>query len=176
MLIRPAHPADAALLPAIETSAGVLFRSVPGLEWIADDDVLPETTHLRLIVQQTVWVAQSESGRLCGFLDAERFGDELHIWELAVDGGHQRMGIGKRLVRAACQHAVDLNLSGVTLTTFRDLPWNAPWYAGLGFLPEDVLPDSRLAGVLRDEAGHGLPPQRRVAMRWPAQGVARQAE
>lgn len=166
MLIRQAHPADAALLPAIETSAGSLFRSVPGLEWIADDDVLPESTHLRLIAQKTVWVAQSGAGRLCGFLDAEVFGDELHIWELAVDADHQRMGIGKRLVAAACEHAVALDLAGVTLTTFRDLPWNAPWYARLGFLFDAASPGSRLAGVLRDEACHGLPAERRVAMRW----------
>lgn len=166
MLIRPACPADAALLPAIETSAGHLFRTIPGLEWIADDGVLPEATHRRLIAQGTVWVAQTPAGRLCGFLDAEVFGDELHLWELAVDADHQQMGIGKGLVREACRHASAAGLAAVTLTTFRDVPWNAPWYARLGFRHEAASPDSRLAGVLRDEASHGLPAQRRVAMRW----------
>ncbi|EHK64154.1 GNAT family N-acetyltransferase [Achromobacter arsenitoxydans] len=168
MLIRLARPEDAALLPAIESSAADLFRSVAGLEWIAGDGVLPVATHQRLIAQRTVWVAQAQSGALCGFVDAEVCGDELHIWELAVDAGHQQMGIGGRLMRAACQHARAAGLSAVTLTTFRDLPWNAPWYARLGFREADAPPGSRLADVLAAEAAHGLPAQRRVALRLPA--------
>lgn len=167
MLIRPARPEDAALLPAIETSAADLFRAVAGLEWIADDDVLPVATHQRLIAQGTVWVAQAKAGALCGFVDAEVFGDELHIWELAVDAGHQQRGIGGLLMRAARLHARAAGLSAVTLTTFRDLPWNAPWYARLGFREADAPPASRLADVLRAEAAHGLPEQRRVALRLP---------
>lgn len=167
LLVRPALPEEAALLPAIEASAGQLFRTVPGLEWIADDDVLPETEHQRLIAQGTVWVAQSGDGRLRGFVSAETFGDELHVWELAVDAQCQRMGIGRRLVQKACEHASANGLSAVTLTTFRDLPWNAPWYARLGFLPDPAPRGGRLEGLLQAEARHGLPAQRRVAMRLP---------
>ncbi|AVJ29307.1 GNAT family N-acetyltransferase [Achromobacter spanius] len=163
-LIRPARPEDAALLPAIERSAGTLFRDAPGLEWIADDAVMSETEHLRLIAQGTSWVAQ-ESEQLCGFLCGERFHDALHVWELAVDAGHQRMGIGLRLVHAACGHARAAGLAAVTLTTFRDLAWNAPWYARLGFREDRPLAGSRLHAVLAAEARHGLPAERRVAMR-----------
>lgn len=163
-LIRLARPEDAALLPAIERSAGALFRAAPGLEWIADDAVMSETEHLRLIARGTSWVAQA-SEQLCGFLCGERFDDALHVWELAVDAGHQRMGLGLRLVQAACRHARAAGLSAVTLTTFRDLAWNAPWYARMGFREERPLPGSRLHAVLQAEAGHGLPAHRRVAMR-----------
>ncbi|MEN4921212.1 GNAT family N-acetyltransferase [Achromobacter spanius] len=172
MLIRPARPEDAALLPAIEASAAHLFRTASGLEWIADDGVLPVATHLRLIAQGTVWVAQAPTGALCGFVDAEAFGDALHIWELAVDADHQRMGVGGLLMRQARLHSRAAGLAEVTLTTFRDLPWNAPWYARQGFCEADAPPGSRLADVLRAEAGHGLPVQRRVAMRLPVADAA----
>jgi hypothetical protein len=54
----------------------------------------------------------------------------------------------------------------VTLTTFRDVPWNRPWYERLGFrvLGEDELgPELR---ARRDEEEHlGLPAALRVCMR-----------
>ena len=55
----------------------------------------------------------------------------------------------------------------VTLTTFRDVAWNAPFYAAMGFeiLPDSALSD-RLRKILRDEGAHGIPIERRVAMRW----------
>lgn len=165
MLVRLARPEDAARLPAIEMSAGAVFRTVPGLEWIADDAVMSEAEHRRFIGQGTAWVAQAHGAPLCGFLVAEIFSDELHLWELAVDAGCQRMGIGRRLMDAACGYAWGEGLSAVTLTTFRDLGWNGPWYARLGFREAPSPPGSRLHGVLDAEARHGLPVQRRIAMR-----------
>lgn len=171
MSIRFARPEDAVLLPAIERSAAAVFRAAPGLAWIADDAVMSESEHRRLIALGTAWVAQ-DAERVCGFLCAERFDDDLHVWELAVDAEHQRMGLGQRLVQAACSHAAAAGLSAVTLTTFRDLAWNAPWYARLGFREETALPGTRLYAVLQAEARHGLPAQRRVAMRLPVAGGA----
>lgn len=170
MLIRPARPEDALLLPAIERSAGALFRAVPGLEWIADDDVMSEAAHLRLIARGTVWVAQDDAGALCGFLAAETCGDELHVWELAVDAGHQRMGVGGQLMLAAVRHARAEGGSALTLTTFRGVAWNERWYARVGFHEEPAVPGSRLHDLLLAEVRHGLPADRRVAMRLPLGG------
>jgi GNAT superfamily N-acetyltransferase len=56
-------------------------------------------------------------------------------------------------------------MDAVTLTTFCDVPWNAPWYARLGFR---VLRDGDVtAGVARrrnEEHVHGLPRELRVVM------------
>lgn len=54
----------------------------------------------------------------------------------------------------------------VTLTTFRDVPWNAPFYTRLGFsmLSELRLP-AGLAAKRALETEHGLPPETRCAMR-----------
>ncbi|WP_206604336.1 hypothetical protein [Arthrobacter pityocampae] len=58
--------------------------------------------------------------------------------------------------------------SALTLTTFADVPWNAPYYARLGFAivaPERLTPGLR---AVRDhEAAVGLDAWHRVAMRRP---------
>jgi hypothetical protein len=54
----------------------------------------------------------------------------------------------------------------VTLTTFRTVPWNMPWYLRLGFeivATEELGPV--LLSILRDEKRRGLDPETRVAMR-----------
>jgi hypothetical protein len=61
-----------------------------------------------------------------------------------------------------------MQLNSVTLTTFRDLPWNAPFYQGMGFV--ELIPsaaDHHLREALQAEITHGFPPERRCAMRLP---------
>jgi len=56
----------------------------------------------------------------------------------------------------------------VTLTTFRDVPWNLPFYARLGF--DVVAPDevsASLRAIVEDETRRGLDPSRRVVMKRP---------
>ena len=64
-----------------------------------------------------------------GFAFAEPFEDALHLWELAVRLDAQRQGAGRALVMAVAADARARNLPAVTLTTFRDIPWNGPFYA-----------------------------------------------
>nr|WP_207803139.1 GNAT family N-acetyltransferase [Rhodopseudomonas palustris] len=94
--------------------------------------------------------------------------DALHIWQMAVHRDQQRRGIGRKLIEAAQRFAADHGSTALTLTTFRDVPWNEPYYQRLGFvtLGEDDL-DSRLKAVLDAEARAGLPRARRCAMRKP---------
>ncbi len=165
-LIRPATGSDAPSLPDIERSAAELFRTVPALAWIADDDVLSPEVHLRFIAAGTEWVAEDENGKVRGFISAERFGQALHIWELAVHRDCQGQGYGRALVSQAIAHARRQRLAAVTLTTFRDLPWNGPFYGRLGFdaIEGDAL-DERLTAVLEHERELGLPVHLRCAMR-----------
>lgn len=163
--IRPACLQDAALLPVIEKSAAQLFKNRPGLEWLADSDTLSESILLCLISLGTVWVAQTDAGQVIGFICAEEFDDELHIWELSVHADFQRMGIGKRLIEEAYEYASGHGLSALTLTTFSDVSWNAPWYAQLGFQIVSTSAEQRLRQLLDAEVKHGLPASRRVAMR-----------
>lgn len=166
IMLRPAILEDASLLPDIEKSAGEAFRSVPDLEWIADDDVMSADHHAVYIDEGTVWVAESNE-RLVGFVTARLEIDEnsLHILEISVDSEQQGQGIGRKLFDTVVKYASEQNLTGITLTTFRDLAFNEIFYQKLGFqtLEPDAL-SPRLRDILRTEAENGLPAERRCAM------------
>ncbi|MFT3978231.1 MAG: GNAT family N-acetyltransferase [Sphingomonas bacterium] len=163
--IRKAQPSDAAKLPAIERSAGEAFRQIAHLAWIADDEVQSVERHLELIGQGTAWVALDDDGPV-GFLSAEADHDRLHIWELAVRHDRQGRGIGRRLVETACSWAGEQRFASVTLTTFRQISWNEPFYRSVGFRTlEDEELTPALAAILRHEVEIGLPGSERCAMR-----------
>ena len=165
VLIRLAKPEDAPRLPDIERSAGHLFRQIAGLEWIAEDHVMTADQHLPAIRARTAWVACKDEAPV-GFLSAERTLDILHIREVSVLASVMGRGIGRSLIQAAIAAANESGLSALTLTTFRDVPWNEPYYQRLGFetVAADDL-DQRLHSILAGEVSAGLPGDRRCAMR-----------
>lgn len=166
--IRPARPSDAAHFPDIEQSAGELFRTIADSAWIANSPNLTDPHYADLIRGGASWVASLPGGRPAGFLCAEIVGRTLHVEELAIRLDVQRRGIGRRLLETAVAWAAERGLMAVTLTTFRGVAWNEPFYASAGFetLPESRL-DPRLTAILQAEIAKGLPADRRCAMRRP---------
>jgi GNAT superfamily N-acetyltransferase len=165
--IRLAHRDDAQLLPDIERSAAQAFRALEALSWIVDSPPMPVERHRQVIALSTCWVAVDNQDLPQGFLSAERHGDDLHILELSVTHALQGQGLGRGLIEAAMAHARADGLRAVTLTTFRQVPWNAPFYARLGFeqLTEATL-DQRLTAILEEEYRRGYAPGSRCAMSW----------
>ena len=116
--------------------------------------------------EERLWVALGADGRPAGFALADQLDGEAHLEELAVHPDHGRRGVGRRLVEAVLSWAGSRGFGTVTLTTFRHLPFNAPFYESLGFeviAPEGLTPG--LSRVLEDEASRGLERGNRVAMR-----------
>ena len=166
--IRLANERDAPLLPEIEHSSGEIFRQSDGLEWIADDDVQSEAQHRALIATGVAFVAELEGRGVVAFLNGEVTPDALHIWQVAVHRDQQGRGIGRALIDAAQHHAIRHGVSSLTLTTFRKVPWNEPYYQRLGFMTLDHGHlGARLEAVLQAEGQAGLPIARRCAMRKP---------
>lgn len=110
-----------------------------------------------------IWVALQADAPV-GFALLEIVDGEVLLAEIDVHPQHARQGLGRRLVAAAVDWARARQLPSISLTTFRDIPWNAPFYARLGFRPlaTGVLSPA-LASVLAAEAARGL--HNRVAMR-----------
>lgn len=107
-----------------------------------------------------------EEGRPAGFLFGERQSDAFHIWELSVDLAHQRKGMARALVEYALGFATSAGLGHVTLTTFRDVPWNAPFYRSFGFeIVDETRLSEALASVVEHERLIGRDFERRCAMR-----------
>ena len=166
--IRLAVPEDAQRLPAIETSAAQAFRLIDELSWLAESPPMSMERHSQLIALSTCWVALDAENRPQGFLSAERHGSDLHIYELSVMQSMQGQGTGRRLVEAAKDYARSIRLSFVTLTTFKNVPWNAPFYSRIAFQAKATADlDERLAGILSEEYKHGFAPDSRCAMAWP---------
>ena len=158
--IARATASDLAALPDIERRACELFRELPAT---ADLPLYltPERDFDTARARGLLWAARAGSTPV-GFVLLEPLGAGLHLEELDVLPEFGRRGIGRRLVAAACAAAGDRRL---TLCTFRDVPWNAPFYTRLGFreLPAGDWP-SELAARVDEEAAHGLPRALRVAM------------
>ena len=163
-----ATPQDTACLPAIELRAGHLFLKIPEVAALplyltSADDFARAQRGGRL------WVARRAGATPVGFALVERLGTEWHLEEVDVLPDHGRRGLGTALVRTACDWVVAQGESSLTLCTFRQVPWNAPFYTRLSFVP---VTDEALTRALRErmqqEGAHGLPPEDRVAMRWMA--------
>ena len=165
-MITLARPQDLAVLPAIELAAARL------LVGHAPESVLSEATSdevLRAAQRRgRLWVALAD-GVPVGFAHIEVIEPAVaHLVEMDVHPRHGRRGLGTKLVMAICAWAIAEGYHSVTLTTFRDVPWNMPFYTRLGF---EVIPPAALSpglrSVVQDETRRGLDPARRVAMRRP---------
>jgi N-acetylglutamate synthase-like GNAT family acetyltransferase len=94
--------------------------------------------------------------------------DTAHLEEIDIHPDHGRRGLGTKLVSHVCRWAARTGYEAVTLTTFRDVPWNLPFYVRLGFgvvPPEQLSP--ALRAVVEDETRRGLDGSRRVVMKRP---------
>lgn len=167
--VRPGRPDDIALLGPIEVRAGERFRAI-GLDVVADDDPPPPEVYTTAVAEGRLWVA--ERGReLLGYALAVDLDGQAHLEQVSVvpeAGGH---GVGVALVDAVVGWAEDRGATSLTLSTFRDVPWNGPWYERLGFeVDADAVADPRFAAVRRHEAELGLDLDARVVMRRPLHG------
>ena len=160
-IIRPALPADVLGLPAIEAAAGEAFRTV-GMPEIADDP-LPVVQQLKRHASDgRVWVA-TVSNEVVGYALAVVRDGSAHLEQVSVHPDHAGQRIGADLIDAVTSWARDRGDDRLTLTTFADVPWNAPYYRRLGFraLPDDAL-GPQLAAELSAERMRFTAP--RIAM------------
>jgi GNAT superfamily N-acetyltransferase len=166
MRFRKAGRADAVIFPELEQSAGLLFRADREIAWLADADNVPAERYREIIAEGWSWIAEDERAQPVAFVAATLESDELHIWEFGVRVEYQRRGIGRGLLQRLVAEATAAKIPAMTLTTFRDLPWNAPFYRSMGFeLLNSGQLSPRLAGLLSKEVSMGLPATRRCAMR-----------
>jgi len=122
--IRVARPEEYEALRRIEEAADGMFADVGiGPFHQSDDD-----NHL---AQAAVVLATGDPA--VGFACVEVVDGAAHIWQLSVHPLAARRGRGRALVDAVCDWAGANDLPAVTLTTFRDVAWNGPFYARMGF-------------------------------------------
>jgi GNAT superfamily N-acetyltransferase len=165
--IRLARRDEVALLSAIELAAAQLFAGTDlGLDDASLEDTAPVESLAAAQRAGMLWVAIAPSGEPVGFAYGRMLGGEPYLAELDVHPNHGRRGLGTKLVRALIEWARAHGAAGVTLSTFRDVAWNGPFYARMGFraLAPDELGDAHRELIER-ERRKGLPVEKRVVMR-----------
>lgn len=163
--IRPGRLADISYLGAIEKRAGELFKSV-GLALVAEGEPLPLDFTRSFLSTGTIAIAADAKDQPVGFALASQLDQALHLYEISVHPDHGQQGLGKGLLDAIEAYAKERRLPAMTLSTFKDVPWNAPFYARHGFRILDKAEWTPALFVLRlREEDGGLPINRRCFMR-----------
>lgn len=165
-VVRPARTEDLPLLAAIERMAAALFAQTD----------MPELLHASVLERAEVerflaaggFVAVAEHARegVVGFVIVRPLGGSAHVQEIDVRPDHGARGLGRRMLEAALEWARAAGYPAATLTTFRDVPWNAPFYRRCGFV-ELALADAspELLELRRLEGTYGLRNERRIIMK-----------
>lgn len=159
----PAEPEHLPLLAGIELAAATLFP--PGS--------IPESVRAERVPLEVLREGRESGGLFVG-LDMEGVPVGyalLHsiegfalLAQLDVKPEHGRKGLGRALVWRVVRKARSMGFDALYLTTFSDVPWNAPFYVQLGFAvlaPEEEPPFLR--DILAEERGREL--KNRVGMR-----------
>ena len=131
--LRLARSEDAGAFHRVEEDAADLLRSAPEL---ANSTIPPsrsEQDYARLI-RRGYCLSAIAGDEIIGFAAAAPQGRELHLHELSVARSWQRRRIGATLLEALAIDARNSGFRAITLTTWRDIAWNAPFYAAHGFV------------------------------------------
>ncbi len=163
VVIRPSAASDLALIAAIEDSGAETFTAY-GRPLADGSPPAPPDYWAPNHAAGLLWVADDADEGPIGFLAAKVTEDGLYVAEVDVVMARQRQGHGRRLMQTAIEAAKARGLPAVTLTTFRDIPWNAPFYASLGFVELSAAQMSgQLAAQIASEVARGF--ENRCAMR-----------
>jgi GNAT superfamily N-acetyltransferase len=163
MHIRAVRDEELPVLQDIERAAGESFREI-GMPEIADDEPFPLDVLATYRRAGRAWVAVDD--RPIAYLVADLVDGNLHVEQVSVHPDSARRGIGRALLDHVADQAAADGFPALTLTTFTEVPWNAPYYRRCGFrcLEEGELTPG-LREVLDREAAHGLDRWPRACMR-----------
>ncbi|TAP40520.1 GNAT family N-acetyltransferase [Arthrobacter sp. S39] len=164
-VISAARPDDISGIRDIEVAAGELFREI-GMDAIADDPPLSAPELAPYLSDGRAWVATDAADNPIAYILVDVIDEWAHIEQVTVHPVHSRKGLGRSLIDHVERWAAAHNFQGMTLTTFRDVPWNAPYYERLGFVhvPEPAWSDG-LRKLVQKENQHGLNAWPRVVMK-----------
>jgi GNAT superfamily N-acetyltransferase len=164
-MIRRPRPNEIKLLPHIENNADLGYARV-GLRRVTD---MPPASLASLELARRrglLWMAVSRFDRPVGFAFLKLRGGTAWLDQLSVLDRWQGQGHGTALVGHSIETARALGFDALYLSTYRGVPWNAPFYERRGFREAlrgtFALP---LRSVLMTERNHGHPVWRRAIMR-----------
>ncbi len=139
--IRPARPGEIDLLRNIDKEARRRYLSLKGFKRFADS---PPIKAERFNGGEAL-VAHQGAVHV-GFVLLQIIDKPLYIANISVLPEASGQGVGRLLLRAAEERAMELSAPAVTLATFKAPPWNGPWFRSLGY---DSMPTEQIGSGLR---------------------------
>ena len=118
-------------LPRMQVQAGQLFRELD-MALVADGPVPEIAGFVHAQQAGRVLVAVDEE-LVVGFVCLDVLDGCLHVEQVTVVPDRGGQGIGRRLMLAAEEVAREQGYEWMTLTAFRDVPFNGPFYESLGW-------------------------------------------
>lgn len=154
MTIRSAHATEFASLVSLEERAdAMLVEHLGATSWPGAGQDRSEQPGFTLVAE-VEGVGESNS-TLVGFAQVLLPGGLAHLEQLSVLPEYGRRGIGGALLEAAVTEVRGRGFAELTLRTYADVPWNAPFYARHEFVESD--PDSEFhRALIAAEARLGL--------------------
>src|SRR5512139_602395 len=120
------------------------------LQRLVAEDV-PRVSDLRGAVEaDRLWVTEVGS-EVAGYVTAEVLDGNAHIAQVSVAPDYAGRALGRALIEFVENWGRAAGRPATTLTTFRDVPWNGPYYLRLGYR---VLPDERVGPELARAMAH----------------------
>lgn len=152
--IRPPSLNELDLLEDIENDADALLRDLldPPTWWPAPPGSSRAAEPGFLLVADVSDPEGDSVGAvvIAGFVHVLELDGHAHLEQLSVSPEHARCGYGRKLVEAAMAYARDRGHDRMSLRTFADVPWNAPFYERLGFVVTEPRTDLELMLVAHE--------------------------
>ncbi|KCZ89477.1 GNAT family N-acetyltransferase [Hyphomonas johnsonii] len=136
-------PEEIPALIAIDLAAGELFNDTGLIDEDALDDHVPPDVFAQAIETRHLITVRDGKGQPVGFALTSNRGGTLYLDQISVHPDHGRQGLGAALIERVVDEAKARKLRQITLSTFRELAWNGPFYHRLGFreIPREKLAD-----------------------------------
>ena len=131
--ITAAELGDIPALISVDKAASALFEPTGLLTPDALQDHVPAEVLETEIPAGNVFAARNQHDWAVGFALIRPRGTGLYLDQVSVHPDHGKKGLGRALVIRTLAEAEHRKLPHVSLSTFRDLAWNGPFYASLGF-------------------------------------------
>jgi len=128
-----ANASDVDVLIEVDRAASTLFAPTGLLSEEALNDHVPAEVLSHAADTGDLFTARAAEGEPVGFALVSPRGGTLYLDQISVHPDHGRKGLGAALLGRVVDEAKKRKLRRITLSTFRDLPWNGPFYARHGF-------------------------------------------
>lgn len=116
----------------LELAAAEAFREI-GMDAVADDEPLSESVLIQAAEERRFWVAV-EYGVLKAYLVGDFLPQSLHVDQVTVHPDASRRGLGALMIESVSADPRSNERGRITLTSFANVPWNAPYYERIGFV------------------------------------------